>query len=48
MTEKEKIIKETISIMEKVEDEKVLKDMRNLVKLTYNNYRNNNQIKGTS
>lgn len=39
MTEKEKIIKETVSIMEKVEDEKVLKDMQNLIHLTYNNYR---------
>ena len=39
MTEKEKIINETVSIMGKVQDEKVLKDMQNLVRLTYNNHR---------
>lgn len=37
MNEKEKIINETVSIMEKVQNEKVLRNMLNLVKLSYNN-----------
>ncbi len=38
MNEKEKIINETVSIMEKVEDEKVLKDMQILINCVYRNY----------
>lgn len=38
MTEKEKIINETVSIMGKVQDEKVLKDMQNLINGVYKHY----------
>lgn len=42
MTEKEKIINETVSIMGKVQDEKVLKDMQNLIKCVYKHYSQGN------
>lgn len=38
MTEKEKNIKETVSVMEKVENVQVLRDMQILINCVYKNY----------
>lgn len=38
MDEKEKIINETVSLMEKVQDEKILQDMKNLINGVYKHY----------